>query len=115
MQTESHVDNSFGNSKIFPKTNIMGTHNIIELSRYYSVKKIIHISTDEVYGDILKGSFSENNSLNPTNPYLSKAAAEMIIKSYIKSLIYQLLLYVQIIYMAQDSILKINSKIYFIK
>ena len=83
---ESHVDNSFGNSKIFSKTNIIGTHNIIELSRYYSVKKIIHISTDEVYGDILKGSFSENNSLNPTNPYsASKAAAEMIIKSYIKS------------------------------
>ncbi len=83
---ESHVDNSFGNSKIFSKTNIIGTHNIIELSRYYSVKKIIHISTDEVYGDILKGSFSENHSLNPTNPYsASKAAAEMIIKSYIKS------------------------------
>ena len=83
---ESHVDNSFGNSKIFSKTNILGTHNIIELSRYYSVKKIIHISTDEVYGDIIKGSFSENNILNPTNPYsASKAAAEMLINSYIKS------------------------------
>ncbi len=83
---ESHVDNSFGNSKIFSKTNIIGTHNIMEISRYYSVKKIIHISTDEVYGDILRGSFSENDSLNPTNPYsASKAAAEMIIKSYIKS------------------------------
>jgi len=83
---ESHVDNSFGNSKIFSKSNIIGTHNIMELSRYYQVKKIIHISTDEVYGDILKGSFAENHVLNPTNPYsASKAAAEMIINSYIKS------------------------------
>jgi UDP-glucose 4,6-dehydratase len=83
---ESHVDNSFGNSKIFSKSNIIGTHNILELSKYYSVKKIIHISTDEVYGDILKGSFTETHVLNPTNPYsASKAAAEMIINSYIKS------------------------------
>jgi len=83
---ESHVDNSFGNSKIFSKTNIMGTHSLLEACRFNDVKKIIHISTDEVYGDIKKGKSNENSYLNPTNPYsASKAAAEMIIKSYISS------------------------------
>ena len=83
---ESHVDNSYGNSKIFSKTNIIGTHTLLEASRYNRVKKIIHISTDEVYGDIRKGKCNEEAHLNPTNPYsASKAAAEMIVKSYISS------------------------------
>jgi len=83
---ESHVDNSFGNSKIFSKTNIIGTHTLLETSRYNKVKKIIHISTDEVYGDIRKGKCNEEAYLNPTNPYsASKAAAEMIVKSYVNS------------------------------
>ena len=83
---ESHVDNSFGNSKIFSKTNIIGTHTLLETSRYNRVKKIIHISTDEVYGDIRKGKCNEGAYLNPTNPYsASKAAAEMIVKSYVNS------------------------------
>jgi len=83
---ESHVDNSFGNSKIFSKTNIIGTHTLLEASRYNRVNKIIHISTDEVYGDTRKGKCSEEADLNPTNPYsASKAAAEMIVKSYVNS------------------------------
>ena len=83
---ESHVDNSYGNSKIFSKTNIIGTHTLLEASRYNRVNKIIHISTDEVYGDIREGDCNEDAYLNPTNPYsASKAAAEMIIKSYVNS------------------------------
>jgi len=83
---ESHVDNSFGNSKIFSRTNILGTHTILEACRFNNVKKIIHFSTDEVYGDIKKGKCDERSQLNPTNPYsASKAAAEMIIMSYISS------------------------------
>ena len=83
---ESHVDNSYGNSKIFSKTNIIGTHTLLEASRYNRVNKIIHISTDEVYGDIRKGNCNEEAHLNPTNPYsASKAAAEMIVKSYVNS------------------------------
>lgn len=83
---ESHVDNSYGNSKIFSKTNIIGTHTLLEASRYNRVNKIIHISTDEVYGDIRKGRCNEEAHLNPTNPYsASKAAAEMIVKSYVNS------------------------------
>ena len=83
---ESHVDNSYGNSKIFSKTNIIGTHTLLEASRYNRVNKIIHISTDEVYGDIRKGKCNEEAYLNPTNPYsASKAGAEMIVKSYVNS------------------------------
>ena len=78
---ESHVDNSYGNSKIFSKTNIIGTHTLLEASRYNRVNKIVHISTDEVYGDIRKGKCNEEAYLNPTNPYsASKAGAEMIVK-----------------------------------
>jgi len=83
---ESHVDNSYGNSKLFSKTNILGTHTLLEACRFNNVKKIIHISTDEVYGEIKKGKCNEEAHLSPTNPYsASKAAAEMIIKSYISS------------------------------
>lgn len=83
---ESHVDNSFGNSIEFSKTNVEGTHCLMEAARQHGVPKIIHVSTDEVYGEILEGAAHENSPLLPTNPYsASKAAAEMIINSYKKS------------------------------
>ncbi len=80
---ESHVDNSYGNSLIFTKSNAYGTHVLLEAARKNNIKKIIHVSTDEVYGDILEGSFKETDKLEPNNPYsASKAAAEMIVRSY---------------------------------
>ena len=83
IAAESHVDNSFGNSIQFTKTNTLGAHIFLENCIKNKVKKIIHISTDEVYGDKLRGKSYENDSLNPTNPYsASKAAAEMITNSY---------------------------------
>jgi len=83
---ESHVDNSFILSDNFIKTNIQGTKNVMEASLINKIKNIIHLSTDEVYGEIFKGKFIEESSLNPSNPYSSsKAAAEMIVKGYIKS------------------------------
>jgi len=83
---ESHVDNSFGNSYEFTKTNVAGTHSLIEASRTAQVKKFIHVSTDEVYGEVLTGKANEDTVLVPTNPYsASKAAAEMIINGYRKS------------------------------
>jgi UDP-glucose 4,6-dehydratase len=83
---ESHVDNSFILRDDFIKTNVIGTKNVMEACLKNKIKNIIHISTDEVYGEILKGKFKENDSLNPSNPYSSsKAAAEMIINGYIKS------------------------------
>jgi UDP-glucose 4,6-dehydratase len=86
VAAESHVDNSFGNSLLFTKTNTLGTHSFLESCRINKVKKIIHVSTDEVYGESKNIAFSEDQFLNPTNPYsASKAGADMIANSYIHS------------------------------
>jgi UDP-glucose 4,6-dehydratase len=83
---ESHVDNSFGNSLEFTQTNVFGTHCLMEACRHEGVERIIHVSTDEVYGEVLSGTADENALLRPTNPYsASKAAAEMIISGYLRS------------------------------
>ena len=80
---QSHVDNSFGNSMTFTQNNVLGTHNLLECARVYGkLGKFIHVSTDEVYGEVDR-SQTENGVLNPTNPYAAtKAAAEFIVKSY---------------------------------
>eukprot|EP00931_Biecheleriopsis_adriatica_P103688 TRINITY_DN78492_c0_g1_i1.p1 TRINITY_DN78492_c0_g1~~TRINITY_DN78492_c0_g1_i1.p1 ORF type:complete len:679 (+),score=157.97 TRINITY_DN78492_c0_g1_i1:53-2089(+) len=91
---QTHVDNSFGNSVTFTEDNVLGTHTILEVLKANKerVKRYIHVSTDEVYGE--NSSYhdaddmkSENTSpLDPTNPYAaSKAAAEMMVKSYHRS------------------------------
>ena len=83
IAAESHVDNSFINSIKFTKTNTLGAHIFLQNCINREVKKIIHISTDEVYGDKIKGTSHETDKMNPTNPYsASKAAAELIINSY---------------------------------
>lgn len=80
---ESHVDNSFGNSIHFTVNNVLGTHNLLECARVYDkIEKFIHVSTDEVYGEVTD-SQREEGMLNPTNPYAAtKAAVEHIVKSY---------------------------------
>lgn len=86
VAAESHVDNSFGNSLIFTQTNTLGTHYFLEACRKQKVKRIVHVSTDEVYGENLNKPFKENQSLNPTNPYsASKAGADMMVNAYKKS------------------------------
>lgn len=83
---ESHVDNSFGNSLEFTRTNVLGTHCLFEACREAQVPKIVHVSTDEVYGEVLSGAADEGTVLQPTNPYSSsKAAAEMILRGYVRS------------------------------
>jgi len=80
---ESHVDRSFHNSMVFTRSNTLGTHTIMEACREANVPQIIHVSTDEVYGEVLEGKCDETFTLNPTNPYsASKAAAEMIVNGY---------------------------------
>lgn len=83
---QSHVDNSFGNSLQFTTDNVLGTHSLLEACRIYgNIQKFIHISTDEVYGEIemLEKGRTETSLLNPTNPYAAtKAAAEFIVRSY---------------------------------
>ncbi len=86
VAAESHVDNSYNLNDNFIMTNVLGTKNVIEACKINKVKKIIHVSTDEIYGEIYKSSFKENSKFNPSNPYSSsKAAAEMIINGYIHS------------------------------
>ena len=86
---QSHVDNSFGNSLQFTHDNVLGTHTLLECCRVYGkIQRFIHISTDEVYGevDIDHEGCSEKNLLNPTNPYAAtKASAEFIVRSYYHS------------------------------
>lgn len=83
---ESHVDRSIVDSMKFIKSNILGVQTILEILRNQKNIKLIHISTDEIFGEIMKGTFSEFDRLNPSNPYAAtKASAEMLIKSYIKT------------------------------
>jgi len=83
---ETHVDRSLQNAENFLTTDIIGTYRIIEaIRKIKTVKKYIHISTDEVYGSIEKGSFAEDARLNPTNPYAAtKASADLLVLSYIR-------------------------------
>lgn len=86
VAAESHVDNSFGNSLQFTRSNTLGTHSLLEACRINDVKRIIHVSTDEVYGEIERGAHVETDILTPTNPYsASKAGADMIAISYVHS------------------------------
>ena len=86
---QTHVDNSFGNSLEFTIDNILGTHTLLECCKVYNkIKRFIHISTDEVYGevDINHKGCTEKSLLNPTNPYAAtKAGAEFIARSYFYS------------------------------
>lgn len=80
---ESHVDNSIRDPFIFTKTNVTGTHVLLEEARKLNIKRFVYISTDEVYGSIENGSFKEDDPLNPSSPYsASKAAADMLARAY---------------------------------
>jgi len=86
---QSHVDNSFGNSIQFTRDNVLGTHTLLECAREYGkIIRFVHISTDEVYGEVDKEhkGCNEKSLLNPTNPYAAtKAAAEFLVRSYYHS------------------------------
>ncbi len=83
---ETHVDRSILDSSAFLRTNIIGTQVLLDLSRKYKIGKFVHISTDEVYGDIERGKFREDSPLKPNSPYAaSKAAADLLIRSYVRT------------------------------
>ncbi|MBM3251216.1 MAG: dTDP-glucose 4,6-dehydratase [Candidatus Omnitrophica bacterium] len=83
---ESHVDRSILDAGPFIKTNILGTQVLLDAARRYKVGRFIHISTDEIYGETIKGKFSEDSPLKPNSPYAaSKAAGDLLIKSYIRT------------------------------
>lgn len=85
---QSHVQNSFEDALQYTKDNVVGTHNLLEAVRKYGkIKKIIHVSTDEVYGESMieqnETKKTEESILCPTNPYAAtKASAELIAQSY---------------------------------
>ena len=90
LAAETHVDRSIDGPESFVNSNILGVFNLLEVFRKYSKinKKIrlIHISTDEVYGDILKGRSHENFPYNPSSPYAaSKAASDHLVSSYVRT------------------------------
>lgn len=83
---ETHVDNSIKDPLVFVKTNVLGTANLLNHSLTHKVKKFLQISTDEVYGSISKGGFTEKSPIDPSSPYsASKAAADHLVLSYHKT------------------------------
>ena len=87
VAAETHVDRSIDGPKNFINSNIIGTFNILEILRKQKIKiKLIHISTDEVYGDILRGRSKEDDAYKPSSPYAaSKAASDHLVTSYIRT------------------------------
>jgi dTDP-glucose 4,6-dehydratase len=83
---ETHVDRSIEDPSIFVKTDVIGTYNLLEYARKYDVEKYLQISTDEVYGSIENGSFTEESNIDPSSPYsASKAGGDMLVKAYYKT------------------------------
>jgi dTDP-glucose 4,6-dehydratase len=84
---ESHVDRSICEPSPVIETNITGTFTLLELARKLSIPRFLHISTDEVYGDMASGTFADENSpLRPSSPYsASKAASDLLVRSYVRT------------------------------
>ena len=83
---ESHVDRSITDPGVFIQTDVYGVFVLLEAATKYKSKVFLQISTDEVYGSIEKGSFSEDDPLAPNSPYsASKTGAEMIVRSFFKT------------------------------
>ena len=87
IAAETHVDRSISDPNVFLQNNTLGTFTILEAMRRHNHKaKLLQVSTDEVYGEALEGSFTENTPPKPSNPYsASKAAADMFVLSYYKT------------------------------
>lgn len=80
---ESHVDRSIEDGSIFVRTNVLGTNTLLQAAQELGVKRFLHVSTDEVYGSIVKGSFVETDILTPSSPYsASKAGSDLLALSY---------------------------------
>jgi len=80
---ETHVDRSIKDASYFIETDVRGTYILLDSARKNDIKRFVHISTDEVYGQIAKGSFKETDALNPRNPYsASKAGADRLAYSF---------------------------------
>ncbi|WP_287153053.1 dTDP-glucose 4,6-dehydratase [Candidatus Solincola tengchongensis] len=82
---ETHVDRSITDPEAFVRTDVLGTFRLLEAVRGAGVR-LVHISTDEVYGSIAEGSFTEESPLRPNSPYAaSKAGADLLVRSYVRT------------------------------
>ena len=80
---ESHVDRSISGSAEFIRTNVLGTHSMLQASLNADITQFLHVSTDEVYGSIAEGSWDEQEPLLPNSPYAaSKASSDLIARSF---------------------------------
>lgn len=81
---ESHVDRSISDPDVFVRTNVLGTHVLLEAARKHGIAKYVQISTDEVYGSLGEtGYFTEKTPLAPNSPYsASKAAGDLLVRAY---------------------------------
>ncbi len=84
---ESHVDRSITNPTVFAETNVIGTLNLLDLSRKYGISRYVQVSTDEVYGSLgPEGYFVEETPLNPNSPYsASKASADLFVRANVET------------------------------
>ena len=91
LAAETHVDRSIDSPGVFINSNVLGVYNLLESILIYKKKykrkiKLIHVSTDEVYGDLFKGRSNEKYPYNPSSPYsASKASADHLVKAYIRT------------------------------
>ncbi|GAA0900314.1 MULTISPECIES: dTDP-glucose 4,6-dehydratase [Streptomyces violaceusniger group] len=83
---ESHVDRSIAGAEEFVRTNVLGTHTLLEAAAEAEVAKFVHVSTDEVYGSIDRGSWTEHEPLDPNSPYsASKASSDLLARAFYRT------------------------------
>jgi len=83
---ETHVDNSIETPSLFADVNVKGTLNLLNIVRDKKIPKYVHISTDEVYGEIEEGFFTEDSPFRPNSPYsASKASADFFVRAYMRT------------------------------
>jgi dTDP-glucose 4,6-dehydratase len=83
---ESHNDRSLLEAGSFIQTDVLGVYVLLEAARRHGVQRILHVSTDEVYGSIAEGDFDEQSPMRPNTPYsASKAGGEMQVRAHVKA------------------------------
>ena len=81
---ESHVDRSIADQDAFARTHVIGTSVLLDAARELGVSRYVQVSTDEVYGSIQEGSFTETSPLNPSSPYsATKAAGDLLVSAHV--------------------------------
>ena len=83
---ESHVDRSIAGAEDFVKTNVVGTQTLLDAALRHGLDRFVHVSTDEVYGSIESGSWTEDQPLEPNSPYsASKAGSDLLARAFFRT------------------------------